>query len=279
MRVAVLTGGTHVHVALREGERELLRETLPAGAPGATVAAVADRVAGHRPDVLGLASFGPIDVDPASPTRGHLRATPKPGWNDFPLGPELARALGVAAWAVDTDVNAAARAEAAHGGETALAYVTVGTGVGVGWVHQGRTARAPDHPEAGHLPGDPADPFRGVCTFHGACVEGLVSGPALRARSGGDPAALSDDDPLWDWVARDLAHLVHAVMLLVPVERVILGGGVPEARPFLGGLVEARARALAGAYRRIPEGLVGPPRVTRPDLEGAFLLADEARAW
>lgn len=274
---AVLGGGTHTHYAVREGGHERVRGTLATTDPGETLAALLDALRPHAPRALGLATFGPVDLDPGSPTYGCLRDTPKPGWGGAAFGPGLAAGLGGIRWAVDTDVNAAAFAEAAHGGEATLAYVTVGTGVGVGWVRGGETPRVPDHPEAGHLPGDGEDPFAGVCPFHGGCVEGLVAGPALRARAGGDPAAIADDDPLWDWVARHLGRLVHAIQLLAPVERIVLGGGIPEARPFLAARVEACAAALGGSYRSLAPGSVVAPRLARPGLEGAFHLAKRAQ--
>ena len=279
MEAAVLTGGTHVHVAVRDGGTERLRRTLPTAAPEQTLASITALLAPLEPTTLGLATFGPVDLDPASATYGHLGTTPKEGWDGFPLGPRLAKGLGVRRWAVDTDVNAAARAEAGAGGEQSLAYVTVGTGVGVGWIRDGWTPRTPDHPEAGHLPGDPADPFAGACVFHGACVEGLASGRALQVRTGCNPVALADDDPVWQWVARHLGRLVHTIMLLNPVQRVVIGGGVLAARPFLYDALVTHAAQLAGIYRPLARGLVSPPRMPRPDLEGAFLLAHGARAW
>lgn len=273
---AVLGGGTHTHFAVREGERELARGRLDTRDPDGTVSVLIEALRPHAPEALGLATFGPIDLSPDSPTFGCLKDTPKPGWGGASFGPALAAGLGGLPWAVDTDVNAAALAEARAGGESSLAYVTVGTGVGVGWVRHGETPRTPDHPEAGHLPGDPADPFDGVCPFHGACVEGLVAGPALRARTGGDPEAIADDDPVWDWVARHLGRLVHAIRLLVPVERLVLGGGIPEGRPFLAGRVAAVAGALGGSYRSFAPGFVRSPQLDRPGLEGAFHLAKRA---
>ncbi len=270
---AVLGGGTHTHFAVREGEEELARGVIDTVDPDGTIGALLEALRPHAPSALGLATFGPIDLDPASPTFGCLKDTPKPGWGGAPFGPALAAGLGDIPWAVDTDVNAAALAEASAGGESALAYVTVGTGVGVGWVRGGETPRLPEHPEAGHLPGDPEDSFAGVCPFHGDCIEGLVAGPALRARCGGDPESIADDDPVWDWVARHLGRLVHAIQLLTPVERLVLGGGIPEARPFLGPRVEAAAGALGGSYRSLVPGFLSAPRLERPGLEGAFHLA------
>jgi len=277
MRVAaVLGGGTHTRYAVREGARELARGSIKTADPERTIDALLEELRSHAPEALGLATFGPVDLDPASATFGCLEDTPKPGWGGAPFGPALAAGLGGLPWAVDTDVNAAALAEAAAGGEGTLAYVTVGTGVGVGWVRHGETPRVPDHPEAGHLPGDSEDPFAGACPFHGACIEGLVAGPALRKRAQGAPATIADGDPLWDWVARHLGLLVHTIQLLAPVERLVLGGGVPESRPFLHERVEAAARALGGAYRPLPAGFVVAPRLERPGLEGAFHLANRA---
>jgi fructokinase len=143
---------------------------------------------------IGLASFGPLDLDPTSPTFGRITATPKPGWNGADLRGALAGRLAVPV-AIDTDVNAAALAEARLGaarGCASVAYVTVGTGIGFGLLSDGRTVRGRGHPEAGHLipRRHPAhDGFAGCCPFHGDCLEGLASGTAIMAAWG---ASLAD---------------------------------------------------------------------------------------
>jgi fructokinase len=148
-------------------------------------------------------------------------------------------------WRIDTDVNGAALAEHRWGagiGSDSLCYVTIGTGLGGGLVIGGQPVHGAMHPEIGHLSLRRAagDSFAGACPFHGDCIEGLLSGPALAARFGIDPATVPDADPAWDYAASDLAALCGAILLTVSSERILFGGSVAMSRPFL----LARARGL-----------------------------------
>ena len=121
---------------------------------------------------LGIGAFGPLDLNPASPTFGFITSTPKPGWQNIDLAGVLRGAFG---WPVflDTDVNGAALGELRWGagqGLESVAYVTVGTGIGVGVLHHGRPVHGLMHPELGHIfvRRHPADAnFAGICPFHG----------------------------------------------------------------------------------------------------------------
>jgi fructokinase len=180
---------------------------------------------------LGIASFGPLDPRPNSASFGYITSTPKLDWSYTDLAGTLSRALGLPV-AFDTDVNGAALAEqrwgAARGLETFL-YVTVGTGVGGGAMVHGRLLHGLLHPEMGHIriPHDwQADPFPGLCPYHGDCLEGLASGPALAARWGMPADTLPVDHPAWSLEARYLAlGLVTFICILMP-QRIIIGGGV-----------------------------------------------------
>ena len=227
---------------------------------------------------LGVASFGPVDLDPRSPTYGFITSTPKPGWaHTDVLGP-LRAALGVPV-AFDTDVNAAALAEHRWGaGRDAgsVVYITVGTGIGGGAVANGRPVHGLVHPEMGHvrIPHDRiADPFAGACPHHGDCWEGLAAAPALTARWGRPAESLPDDHPAWPMEARYLALGIVNVILTLSPERVVLGGGV-MARAGLLERVRGSVSELLGGYVRAAE-IVAPALGERSGVLGALALAED----
>ena len=206
---------------------------------------------------LGIASFGPLDPRPNSTSFGFITSTPKPGWAHTDLVGRLSRALSLPI-AFDTDVNAAALAEqrwgAAQGLDTFL-YVTVGTGIGGGAMVNGRLLHGVLHPEMGHIriPHDwQADPFPGLCPYHGDCLEGLASGPALEARWGQPAHTLPADHPAWPLTARYLAlGLVAFICTLVP-QRLIMGGGILH-QEHLFPRVRHEVRQLLNNYIQVPE--------------------------
>lgn len=165
---------------------------VPTAGPEETIQACLAFFAEHAPPegytAFGIGSFGPVELDPVSPQWAHITETPKPGWR----GTDLARPFGQAydcPVGFDTDVNAAALAESLWGaaiGTDVATYLTVGTGIGGGAMIAGRALHGHQHPEMGHfLPQKHArDTFAGICPYHGACLEGLASGPAVTARWG-----------------------------------------------------------------------------------------------
>jgi fructokinase len=252
-------GGTKCLATLAGGRSVLDQVRVATTRPEETLAALAavlERWQGIA--ALGVASFGPVDLDPGSPTYGFITSTTKPGWRDVDVLGPLRRAAGVPG-GFDTDVNGAALAEMRWGcgrGFADFAYVTVGTGVGVGLIVNGRPTRGFLHGELGHvrIPRLAGDDWPGACPFHGDCVEGLASGTAIRARLGGrDVDAVGADDPLWEGVAHALAQLCHVIVCAAAPRRIAIGGGVIERQPHLlarvGGLL---ARSIAG-YMPIPD--------------------------
>lgn len=272
---AVLGGGTRFVVACGAPD-DFEEAEFPTTTPERTLGAARAWLAARAPEAIGIASFGPVDLDPRSATHGRLLRTPKAGWDHVDV---LGAFTALAPCAIDTDVGAAARAEAnARPGAEPLVYITVGTGVGGAIVNGGETLRGVMHPEIGHLPAPASDPFAGSCPFHGRCVEGVASGAALRARSGRDPASLPDDDPVFLHVAEALGSMLASVALVVSPRVIVLGGGVLDARSFLRtGAGDAMLRHLGGYLPSPPE--VAAPAYARPGIRGALLLAVEcARA-
>lgn len=234
-------GGTKT-IAVR-GQPGAIRDRveLPTETPETTLTAVADILAQwHKEAALaavGIASFGPVRVDPAARDYGMILTTPKPYWSATPVMAAIRGRLGVPV-AIDTDVNAAALAEHAIGAAkecTSVVYITIGTGVGGGVVINGKPVHGMLHPEIGHLRLRRAygDTFAGNCSFHRDCVEGLISGPALAARLARHPADVPAADPAWLPVISDFAELLAAMLLAYAPQRIVIGGGVTLKQPHL----------------------------------------------
>lgn len=260
-RVAgVELGGTKSIAVIARG-REIVdearwRTTTPDATPDALLTAIGDWIAARVADApvaaLGIASFGPLGLDPARADFGFVTDTPKPGWSGIDVRGILARRFA-GPIGFDTDVAGAALAEGRWGASIGCdvhVYLTVGTGVGAGIVVGGKPVHGRVHPELGHLRvrRSPSDAFAGHCPFHGDCLEGLVSGPAIAARAGTPAERLASDDPLWGRVADELAELTAFLILGLSPRRIVVGGGVAQDRPALLSRIRARALALLGGY-------------------------------
>lgn len=231
-------GGTKSVVVLARGREIVRRAQCPTTKPAETLgflrAQLTDWMRTDRLAALGLASFGPIRLDPHATDYGTMLTTPKPGWTGANVGEQLARGLECP-WQIETDVNAAAQAEWRWGaaqGHDVVCYLTIGTGLGGGVVINGLPLHGTLHPELGHLRlrRAPGDAFAGICPFHGDCIEGLISGPALSARFGCTISDVADNDPRWVTVAGDLAELLAAISLAFSPGKILLGGGVGLGR-------------------------------------------------
>ncbi len=283
-------GGTKFVCAVGTGPDDIRAETrFPTTTPAETVGRTLEFFRPYRDDLLalGIASFGPVDPNPSSPTFGSITTTPKPGWAHTDLVNMIRRELDLPV-GFDTDVNGAALGEhrwgAAQGLDTFI-YLTIGTGIGGGGMVGGKLMHGLVHPEMGHirLPRDPeVDPFSGICPFHGDCLEGLASGPALKARWGQPAQTLPADHPAWPLQAHYLALALMNFICTLSPQRIIIGGGVMDQAQLFP-LVRTGVQELLNNYVQTPEILeridsyIVPPALGgRAGVLGAIALAQLA---
>lgn len=261
-------GGTKCVCFLGTAPDDIREQTsIPTGSdPTATLSRIVDQLNSWqsvhgRIAALGIASFGPVDLATQSSTYGFITSTSKPGWQFVDVAGRLTRAFNVPT-SFDTDVNGAALAEGRWGAARELAdfaYLTVGTGVGVGLVVNGSLVYGFSHPELGHarLARLAGDDWPGACALHRDCVEGLASGTAIAARAGMPAEQVPADSPVWQAVAHSLAQLLHTIVLATAPRRIILGGGVAQSRPELLSKIRALLLQSLNGYLALEE-LAGP---------------------
>lgn len=283
-------GGTKfVCVVASSPDHIIAEERFPTTTPHETIGRTIDffrpYVETKQLDSIGIASFGPIDLNPKSSTYGYITTTPKPGWAQADLLGPITKSLGVDC-TFDTDVNAAALGEHYWIPENRdldpLLYITVGTGIGVGYIVNGKTLHGLIHPEGGHMfiPHDlAADPYTGFCPYHGDCMEGLASGPAMAARWGQAAETLPDNHPGWELEAKYLAYMISNLTLSFSPQKVVLGGGVPQHK-CLFEMVRLNVKKQINGYVRskkvieqIDEFIVPPALGNRAGVMGAIALA------
>lgn len=284
-------GGTKFVCAVGTGPDGLRAETVietttPTETIGRAVAFLQAQAQQAPLTAIGIASFGPVDLDPRSKTYGYITATPKPGWRYADLQGTVQRALGVPV-AFDTDVNGAALAEHRWGAaqqQANVIYLTVGTGIGGGALVHGQLLHGLLHPEMGHilLPHDwQADPYPGFCPYHGDCLEGLAAGPAMEGRWGQRAETLPADHPGWQLEAHYLALGIVNLSLTLSPQRVVLGGGVMHQQA-LYPVIREKVRSVLNGYLQTPlileqpdEYIVAPGLGDRAGVLGAIALAQQ----
>ena len=264
-------GGTKAIALIARGQKILAEKRVPTTSPDETLGAVADwlgeqhRVAPFA--ALGIASFGPLGLDRSRPDYGYITATTKPGWDNADVVgrfADLRVPIGL-----DTDVNGAALSEGRWGaaqGCSSHVYLTIGTGIGGGLAINGAAVHGLVHPEMGHcrLRRRADDAFAGICSFHGDCLEGLASGPAITARTGLKGEAIPPDHPVWQDVAAEIAELLTSLILIASPQKILLGGGVgmgqPQLVPMIRDAVDARLSGyVAGLNRKALETMIINP--------------------
>ncbi len=283
-------GGTKFVCGVGTCPQDLLVVSFPTTSPEETVGRACRffrEQIGDALSAVGIASFGPVDLEPESDTYGFITSTPKPGWQNYDFAGTVRRALEVPI-GFDTDVNAAALAESRWGAALGLAdfiYLTVGTGIGGGAMVGGRLLHGLMHPEMGHIriPHETAqDPFPGNCPFHGDCLEGLASGSAIRERWGKSADDLANDHPAWELEARYLGLALSNFICTLSPRRIIMGGGVME-RNHLFPMIRQQVQSLLSGYVQKRglcdeiKGYVVPPQLGKhAGVLGAIMLAQSA---
>lgn len=289
----VEAGGTKFVCAVGSGPNDLRAEirfptTTPDETIGRIVAFFDEQSSPGQLAAVGIASFGPVGIDPAAVDFGRVFATTKPGWTNVDLLGKVQKALGVPV-SIDTDVNGAALAEQRWGAAQGLhtfVYLTVGTGIGGGGMVGGQLIHGLLHPEMGHMrvPHDRSvDPYPGWCSFHGDCWEGLACGPAIAARWSQPSQTLPPNHPAWELEAHYLALGLHNLICALSPQRIILGGGVMDQQHLLP-LVRHNVQSLLSNYIQKPailvdiENYIVPPALgNRAGVLGAIALAQEAK--
>ena len=284
---ALEAGGTKFRVAIARGRDIVTDTTIPTTTPDETLGAAIDFVRTWGDvDAVGIACFGPLDLDRSSPTHGSITATPKPHWSNTPVLARIEEQLGVPT-AIDIDVGGAALGEWRWGAAQGLdhfIYITVGTGFGAGVFIDGKVHHGMGHPEMGHITLErvPGDEYPGHCPFHGACLEGMAAGPAIANRWGSPGAELTDRAEVWELEATYLAQALRTFTYVVAPQRILLGGGVMQTEGLLE-LVRAKTIQQLAGYMTddslrslLEEYVVAPAFGQDAGLIGAIALAMEA---
>ncbi|WP_374764283.1 ROK family protein [Yunchengibacter salinarum] len=294
LMAGIEAGGTKFVCGLGYGPGRVVAETsFPTTTPdetlGRAIAFFREAFAAHgRPAAIGVAAFGPVDLHPGSDTWGHVTSTPKPHWQGADMAGPIGRALDLPV-AFETDVNGAAFGEGLWGAGRGLGtfvYVTIGTGVGGGIIVNRQILRGLVHPEVGHMTfareSDDTG-FDGICPYHGDCLEGLASGPALARRWGVEGKDLDEGHEAWTLQARYLARMCTNLTLVLSPERIILGGGVMKQAHLFPRVREATKAMLNGyvdspdILDRVDRFIVPPALGDHAGLMGAMALG-QARA-
>ena len=286
---ALEAGGTKMVCAVGTEDGKILdRVSIPTESPEVTMPALCQYFQDKEIAALGIGCFGPIDLDRASATYGHILMTPKLAWRGYDICGYFSEHLKVPV-GFDTDMNGSMLGECtwgcAKGLDTAI-YVTVGTGVGVGVIAGGKLLHGMQHPEAGHMliPAREDDPYKGKCPYHGHCLEGLAAGPAIEERWGAKGQALKDRPEVWELEAHYLAYAVTNYIMILSPKKIILGGGVmhqeqlfPQIREkvtqMLGGYLQTKELGAMDDYIVPPslgddQGILGALKLGMDALEG-----------
>ena len=258
MRIGALeAGGTKMVCAIGDEHGQILEKiSIPTKKPMDTVPEILDFFRQCSLDAIGIGTFGPVDLDQSSATYGYITSTPKIFWRNFDLLGSIKKEYSIPI-GLDTDVNASAIGEATYGitrDVDSSIYITVGTGIGVGVIVDGRVLHGMQHPEGGHvlLMKHSKDTYEGRCPYHHICLEGLATGPAIEERWGVTQAAkLATDSFAWELESYYLAQALVDFTLVYSPKRIVLGGGVMHQKQLLP-MIREKYKELLNGYVDTP---------------------------
>jgi len=283
---AIEAGGTKFVLAIGNKEGEILeRKSIQTRGPEETMDEVISFFKDKNIRALGLGCFGPIELNKEKEKYGYITSTPKKKWVNFDILGTLQRALNIPV-SISTDVSAAALGEVTFGefkNESTLLYITIGTGIGGGYVIDGKIHNGMLHPELGHIlvTKDPHDTYKGFCRFHENCLEGLAAGPANEGRTGLKGSEIPDSHESYEFIARYIAEALMNYILVLSPTKIVLGGGVMD-RSFLYPKIRENVLRLLNGYiltdelQDIERYIVSPSLMNNSGIKGALALALKA---
>lgn len=284
---AIEAGGTKFVLAVGNEQGEIIEKiSIPTREPEETLKDVLDFFKDKNITALGIGCFGPLELNKDKEKFGYITSTPKVAWADYDILGTLKRGLGVPV-EISTDVSGAALGEITFGAfkkEKMLLYITVGTGIGGGYVMDGKIHNGMLHPEMGHIlvTKNPKDRYEGFCPYHRNCLEGLAAGPANEGRTGMKGIAIPDDHESFDFIAEYMAEALMTYILVLSPTRIVLGGGV-MGRTYMLPKIREILREKMGGYIQtdqmndLENYIVTPSLGTESGIKGALALAMNAK--
>ena len=285
---AIEAGGTKFVLAIGNKDGEILeRKSIQTRDPKETMDEVISFFKDKDIKALGLGCFGPLELNRGKEKYGYITSTPKAKWVNFDILGTLKSALNIPV-SISTDVSAAALGEVTFGdfkNEPTLLYITIGTGIGGGYVIDGKIHNGMLHPELGHIlvTKDPKDSYKGFCRFHENCLEGLAAGPANEGRTGLKGSEIPDSHESFDFVAKYIAEALMNYILVLSPTKIVLGGGVMD-RSFLFPKIRENVQRMLNGYiltdelQDIDNYIVSPSLMNHSGIKGALALALNAEA-
>lgn len=282
MRGAIEAGGTKFVLGIGDEKGNIFEtKSFPTLTPNETMKNVVEYFKDKEIEGIGIASFGPIDINKKSDTYGFIKDTPKKHWSNFNFLGTLKKEFPDLKYTFNTDVNYAGLGEFYMGngiGKDSLLYITVGTGFGGGYIYKGNILRGLGHPEMGHIKviPNPRDDYKGSCPYHDYCLEGMACGFSIEDRYGIKGNELEDTHEIWDFISDYIAQGIMAFTVICRPENITIGGGVMNT-PGLIEKVKDKFLDNFNSYLEIPniDSYITLPRLgANSAIHGALLSLD-----